>query len=654
MGQKKAPLAQAAPEKGTNGMKPSSKGNDTNKESGKTIVTKGLPIVIAVAATVTVALLGVHYLITLNSDVLFTAQSLSFFTSDRSFIDTCMHYPGDFISWVAAFLTQFFYHPALGSGIIIALWILSMWLSKYAFKVKAVWMGVLAIPVLCLLVSTIDTGYWIYYIKQTGYFFYGTVGYLFSMLLTLFFSFFKKKTDRIIVMALIVATYPFLGWYALLTLLYICLLSISRIKADDSLFSKIVIPAVPLVLIGIIPLLCYNLYTSIRIEDMWTVGLYIFADSPIVTFSRTVPFIIMAAVPLVFPFLSKLDQGKRDLAWCGAVISIAALVGSYMWLEKRNFTDHNYQAAMRMYKAMDEQDWDKALNEMASLPGDAPREMVIMKNVALLNKGTIGNEMFKYNNMGKMPENDFDTLFVHMVQTAAPLIYYYHGKTNFSTRWSIENSVEYGYSYRNLKNLARCALIDGEMEMAKRYLTILQNTLYYRAWAEHLLPITENPELIKKYPEFDSVRELRDNMGTALDGDDGLCEMYLINYFSHTMNKDSKLLQEYTLAYALIQKDIQLFWQRFMLYAQLHSGEPMPDHYQEAALLYGSLEPESMDISSMPFRPEVRESYQGFQQMSHQLLASGMDAKAVGEAMKVSYGHTFYWFYFFCRDIHSY
>ena len=144
-------------------------------------------------------------------------------------------------------------------------------------------------------------------------------------------------------------------------------------------------------------------------------------------------------------------------------------------------------------------------------------------------------------------------------------------------------------------------------------------------------------------------------MGSVLDGDNGLCEMYLLNYFSNTMNKDSKLLQELTLNYALIQKDIQLFWPRFFLYAQLHQDQDMPTHYQEAAYLYGNLEPQTVNIAGMPFdQQKVIERYQNFQQLSQSLLASGMKAPEVGEAMKSSYGDTFYWFYFFCRDIHSY
>lgn len=624
------------------------------KEKKPLSLTTGASVCIAIIVTVTVAVLGVYHLIVRNSDMLYMAQSKDFFSFDSTFRADCMHTPGGFISWVSSFLTQFFFHPSLGASIMVVIWVVSIWLSKFTFRVKMAWMAVLAIPAVCLLVSTIDTGYWLYYCKQTGYWFYGTLGYLFTNLLVLFHSCFKKKFGCIFVTFLIAVTYPFLGWYTLLALLYVAVLSLCHMKTDDSLASKMLLPLIPLVLIGITPLVCYQFYSGVRFEDMWMAGFPFFENDNVTSFTPSIPFIVLAAVPLLFPFLPKKVENSTGMTWGITLVTTAVLVLSWLWVEKSDFQNYNYHAEMRMYRAAEEQDWDKVLDEMSNIPGDASREMVLFKNIALMNKGEMGTKMFKYNNMGEPPTNGFDTLRVHMVQTAAPLIYYYHGKTNFALRWSIENSVEFGFDYDHLKILARCALVNGEMEMAKRYLNILQSTLYYRDWAERLMPITEKPELIKKFKEFDSVRELRDHMGTVLDGDNGLCEMYLLTYFSQTMNKDSKLLQELTLNYALIQKDIQLFWPRFFLYAQMHQGEPMPIHYQEAAILYGNLEPESADISTMPFQEEVKKSYEGFHNMTQSLLQAGLDSDAIGEATKSTYGNTFYWFYFFCRDVHSY
>ncbi|MBR6202391.1 MAG: hypothetical protein IKQ62_05255 [Bacteroidaceae bacterium] len=631
-----------------------SKGQARAAEGKEKVIGKKTSLWIALATTVLVVAAGVFHLIVRNSDMLFMAQSKDFFSTDPTHMAECMQQPGGLISWVATFLTQFFYYPALGASILIAIWVGSMWLSSLAFKVRWAWMAVLAVPAFCLLVSTIDVGYWIYYVKQTGYWFYGTVGYLVTMALVWFHSLFRKRLDRIITTCLIALTYAFFGWYTLLALVYIAVMAIVRPAKDENTILKILRPIFPLALAAVIPLLCYGLYSGIRLEDVWICGFPRFQNDTVTSVVPTIPFIIMAITPIVYPFLPKRKELKGSMA--GVVWTVSALlwVGGFVWAEKSDFQNYNYHAEMRMYRAADEGDWEKVLDEMSEIPGDASRQMVLLKNVALLNTGEMGSKMFKYNNMGEPPTNGFDTLHVHMVQTVAPLLYYYHGKTNFTVRWCIENSVEFGTDYDNLKLLARCALVGGEMEAAQKYLTILKTTLFYKDWAERLWPITEKPELIKKYHEFDTVRELRDHMGTVLDGDNGLCEMYLLNYFSHTMNKDSKLLQELTLDYALVQKDIQLFWPRFFLYAQMHENEKMPVHYQEAAKLYGNLEPDNVDISKMPFDKEVNDSYQGFQQLSQSLLSSGMKAEDVGESIKSTYGGTFYWFYFFCRDIHSY
>ena len=92
-----------------------------------------------------------------------------------------------------------------------------------------------------------------------------------------------------------------------------------------------------------------------------------------------------------------------------------------------------------------------------------------------------------------------------------------------------------------------------------------------------------------------------------------------------------------------------------MLYATLNQDIEMPIHYQEAAYLYGNLEPQSMDISRMPFdKTKIVERYASFNQTTQSMIKMGMDTKQVGEATKAAYGDTFWWFYFFCRDVHSY
>lgn len=611
-------------------------------------------------------LFAAYYLITENSDTLFMAQSRSLFYNSEIHFKECMQLPAGLLFFIGGFLTQFFYIPALGAAILIFLWVVIALITKKAFSIRNLLMPLNLVVPFMLLVSVIDLGYWIYYIKFIGYYFVPTLG----LMLVVSWAALRlpKKGLWTVIPAL---TYPLFGIYSLLCMAITGLQGVKGKNGNDekthSMQGKwyLMNVAIPFVLAVVTPVLWFRAYSELALENAWISGFPIFEAEEASSWTLSMPFIIaivwlfILAIPKPAKWTNlvadKLSGSKLSLL-CSTLIFVALAFITH----KANFDNYNYHAEMRMYNAAEDYDWDKILQESAKLPGDATREMVILKNIALFNKGTVGNQFFHYNNMGEKPYVR-DSLKVHMVQTAAPLLYMFHGKVNFSTRWCIENSVEYGYSYNNLRILAICALVSEEYKLARKYLDILSNTLFQKEWAEHYMPATSKKYMLnqhniqKYYPELANIIDLQRHMGSVLDGDNGIPEMYLINYFSRSMNKDSKYFQEMTLVYALVQKDIQLFWPRFVQYAYLNSDKTMPIHYQEAAYLYGKLEPQSMDISRMPFdQQQIVARYERFNQTAQSLLSTGLDTKQVGENMKAVYGDTFWWFYFFCRDIVSY
>ena len=95
------------------------------------------------------------------------------------------------------------------------------------------------------------------------------------------------------------------------------------------------------------------------------------------------------------------------------------------------------------------------------------------------------------------------------------------------------------------------------------------------------------------------------------------------------------------------KKDIQTFWPHFFHYAELHKGQHIPIHYQEAAYLYGHLA-HQVDISRMPFDPVVRTTYDNFMQKAQQY--AGMSEETLRDLFKSEFGHTFYYDYFLNRN----
>lgn len=604
-------------------------------------------------AAVLLGALSYYFLVVLNSDTLFMIQTRSIFVDSDAFWSECVAVPGGLLQWAGSWLTQLFYHPGQGAAAMIAIWLLTFATCKRAFRISNAWSSVLIIPFVCIMLGIISIGYWIYYNKLMGYYFIYTLGALFISVVALIGSFDEKLKDngtkQLIFAALLAvatsASYIAVGHFALVAL---------AVLAVKSALKKQFIPAgIHAACAAITPLICKGFYSQINVFKAYTANFPFFEAAEASNPTLSVPYYIVIACFVAYCFMPMIQKAVKSTI-VPLCVSLAVVLLSGYTLHTLNYDNYNFHAECRMYDDVEEARWDDIIREAAKAPGDVTREMVIFKNIALANTGKIGTQMFHYNNMGE-PPYVFDSLAVRMVHTAGPLIYMHHGKTNFAYRWAMENSVEYGFTINNLKVLALSSIFNEEYNLARKYLSVLQHTLYYKDWADRYMKVVEKPELAREYDELKNIIELRDHMGSTLDGDEGLCEMYLINYFSNTMNKDSKYLQELTLMYALIQKDIQLFWPRFFLYATLHKGEDMPVHYQEAALLYGRLEPQSMDVSNMPFDKEkILDRYASFNQMSQSLLASGMTPEQVGESMKGTFGDTFWWFYFFCRDVHSY
>lgn len=65
----------------------------------------------------------------------------------------------------------------------------------------------------------------------------------------------------------------------------------------------------------------------------------------------------------------------------------------------------------------------------------------------------------------------------------------------------------YNKSARSIKRLTETAIITGQYPLAKKYLSILEETLFYRKWAQSMRPLVEQPELIKEKPYYQQLKK---------------------------------------------------------------------------------------------------------------------------------------------------
>ena len=594
-----------------------SNNKQTIKTSSRLLAAKWLPIaVFSIAAYLILAIW--------NNDYLYAVENHSLWLNSRHFLEERMLQPGGLMMWAGCYLTQYFHYPFLGALILVALWVLVYWLTIKAFRLEKGNCILALIPVTALLCSEIDLGYWLYYIKIPGYWFSESIGVAFT-LAAIYLSRIMKPWPRIVWMTVFcLGGYALFGWYALLgTLVMILPFNIQRSMAILAVIAT--------------PLLWYHHYTTMRFEDIWLAAFPLFQSNKTFSILPSIPFIIIALTLILLPFM-KASLGK--MMNLTTVAACCALV-YFFW-----FGDSNYHAELHMMRALEQRDWETIIKTAKEQKEHPTRQMILVRNLALLNTNRLGDEMFTFDNETVLPAT-YDSLKVRMVKTAAPEIYLQYGKTNFCYRWCIENGVEYGFNVIHLRHMAKTCILNKELNLALKYINLLKRTTFHKKEAMRLEAMVFNPSMVEADDEMKAVVNLID-ANDMLDADNSACDMYLTQYFSQ-VTSHNPVMADLVTAYTLFVKNNELFWTRFMNYGILHQGEHIPLHYLEAAYLFGNIDNNPV-FDDLQFDLAMVQSYSNFQISMYNLKQKGLSEKEIATELKKTFGKTYWWYYYFVLD----
>ncbi|MBR0047013.1 MAG: hypothetical protein IJP75_09100 [Bacteroidaceae bacterium] len=316
-------------------------------------------------------------------------------------------------------------------------------------------------------------------------------------------------------------------------------------------------------------------------------------------------------------------------------------------------TDKNFRHELRMYRALDEFRFDDVLKEMPADNEKAPTNLMVMyKNIALMHTGRI-TDMFKTNNCGINPFKN-DSLPIYTSQLGAPLIYYQFGQINYAYRWAMENAVVYGQSFRNLKMMARCAIFNQEFDLAMKYIAMLKSSIYYRDWAKEREAWMANSTNFIQHKEFQTIAPLLCEDINMLDEDEGRCEKYILDHFSDLRHPTSPLLEDVIMCLSLWTEDGYAFCIHFYDYVQNHPNQPIPELYQQGAILYGNTQDAPITTRNFKFDTIVSEKYNRFAEDYNELSQQELDTQEMAKRMKPTYGDTYWWYYYFYTDFTIY
>ena len=227
---------------------------------------------------------------------------------------------------------------------------------------------------------------------------------------------------------------------------------------------------------------------------------------------------------------------------------VVIVMGAFIW-KNANF---KAERVMQYDFMACHQQWNRIL---ATVNAEKPNNQigVTVQNLALAMHGQLADHLFDYNQngiAGLLPDVQSDA--TSPMPTAEAFyqlgMVYVAQRTVFEAQEAI---LDFQKSARCYKRLAQTNLIIGSYEVARKYLTALQKTLFYRDWANETLPLLGNEEAIAKHPEYGHLRQCAYNEDFYFS-DHVTPEMLESLYFSNT---DNRLAYQYLVAYYMLTGD---------------------------------------------------------------------------------------------------
>lgn len=145
----------------------------------------------------------------------------------------------------------------------------------------------------------------------------------------------------------------------------------------------------------------------------------------------------------------------------------------------------------------------------------------------------------------------------------------------FDTQESILNGKKSG---RCTKRIVECMIVNGHYKSARKHLSLLEKSLYYKDWAEKTEQLIANENAVNTHPVYGRLRQLRFKNDFLYSH----FELYKMFGLLFMNNKENKMALDYFMGQMLLDGQVNGF-QKYMPLVQQYGGYSiMPIGYQDA------------------------------------------------------------------------
>lgn len=495
------------------------------------------------------------------------AEDYQMFLFTTDYFKDVVARPGGLVNYIARFFTQFFIHPASGA-VVVALLIGSVYygvLSLFSKMEKdRQWLVVAVAAGLTLLSTTL--------IIDLTAVFSGTVAIIVTLWVAVLWRSIGEKIRMMLLPLVVFGVFWAVGGSAALALAGFAIVD-ALVGRKKNVMLWLLIGVSVLIAI-VMPFFARSLFGVQMPLQRIIFGADLSRFVAIFDPMAYVLYIVIALLPMV-RLVGKVTNPTRWSVGVGlvAVASVAFVL---------NVSLYNESNLRYCHYARNKQ-WNNII-ELANQKSPTNKVSLIYLNLSLGKMNLLGEKMFHYDQYGVIG-------LVHPfiietdISVAMSDVYYELGFINSSERVAFEGMKavsDYQESVRCVERLAEVSMIKGEYDVAMKYYSYLENTLFYKEKGRkgmesaHRKSIEGNAEWERKRAGiidqdfFFSENEHDMMLGMLFQSD-----------------KNNKLAFDYLMAYCLLNRDVE----HYVEYAPIggHLYSTMPKAFREAYIYYLSL-----------------------------------------------------------------
>jgi hypothetical protein len=263
-------------------------------------------------------------------------------------------------------------------------------------------------------------------------------------------------------------------------------------------------------------------------------------------------------------------------------------------------------------------------------------------NLALLEEGRLCVDLFKYPQPFGRRGLCFEWESKGEVLRRGSDFFWAIGFVNEARHWAFESMIVEGITRRNLRRLIQAELVSGNLEVAAKYIGLMDRTLFDRSLERHYRTFLEDPESIRSDPELGpraGIKIYDDFFADGFDLEKNLKSM-LLN------EARAKPVLDYLMAIYLLERRVDNLAELLPDYLKASPGE-LPVLLEEALVIYKITHREDNMTNIRVTEPTLQrfKEYTG-------ILRRYKNKNEAATVMYPEFGNTF-WFYYNFSDLFS-